>query len=46
LFIGDPVNDLTVVMFVQLSPYDQIKLHKKFRDAIYGNFVPETNPSE
>ncbi|OYX28561.1 MAG: serine hydrolase [Flavobacteriales bacterium 32-35-8] len=47
LFIGDPVNDLTVVMFVQLSPYDQIKLHKKFRDAIYGNFVPEVkNTSE
>ncbi|WP_100612737.1 serine hydrolase domain-containing protein [Confluentibacter lentus] len=41
LFIGDPVNDMTVVMFVQLSPYDQIQLHKKFRDAIYGNFVPE-----
>ncbi len=41
LFIGDPVNDMTVVMFVQLNPYDKIKLHKKFRDAIYGNFVSE-----
>ncbi|MBU3821630.1 beta-lactamase family protein [Flavobacteriaceae bacterium XHP0103] len=41
LFIGDPVNDMTVVMFVQLSPYDQIKLHNTFRDAIYGNYVPE-----
>lgn len=40
LFIGDPVNDMSVVMFVQLNPYDQIKLHKKFRDAIYGNYVP------
>jgi CubicO group peptidase (beta-lactamase class C family) len=41
LFWVDPVNDLTVVMFVQLSPYDQIKLHNKVRDAVYGNYVPE-----
>ena len=40
LFIGDPVNKLTAVLFVQLAPYDQIKLHKKYRDAIYGNYVP------
>lgn len=46
LFFGDPVNDLTAVMFVQLSPYDQIKLHNTFRDAVYGNFVPETQPAE
>lgn len=41
LFWVDPVNDLTAVMFVQLSPYDQIKLHNSFRDAVYGNYVPE-----
>jgi CubicO group peptidase (beta-lactamase class C family) len=38
LFWVDPVNDLTVVMFVQLFPYDQIKLHKRFRDAVYGPY--------
>ncbi|AYN69292.1 class A beta-lactamase-related serine hydrolase [Euzebyella marina] len=36
LFWVDPVNDLTAVMFVQLFPYDQIGLHKSFRDAVYG----------
>jgi CubicO group peptidase (beta-lactamase class C family) len=41
LFIGDPANNLTAVLFVQLSPYDQIKLHNKYRDAIYGNYVPK-----
>ncbi|MFI1743362.1 serine hydrolase domain-containing protein [Thalassobellus sediminis] len=41
LFWVDPVNDLTAVLFVQLTPYDQIKLHNKFRDAVYGNYVPE-----
>ncbi len=41
LFWIDPVNDLTAVMFVQLTPYDQIKLHNSFRDAVYGNYVPE-----
>ena len=46
LFIGDPVNDVTAVMFVQLSPYDQIKLHNAYRDAIYGNYVPENNKTE
>lgn len=34
LFIGDPVNNLTAVLFVQLNPYDQIKLHNTYRDAI------------
>lgn len=37
LFWVDPVNDLTAVMFVQLMPYDQIGLHKSFRNAIYGS---------
>lgn len=35
LFWVDPVNDITAVLFVQLFPYDQIKLHKSFREAIY-----------
>ena len=39
LFWVDPVNELTVVMFVQLFPYDQVKLHKNFRDAVYGPLV-------
>jgi len=43
LFWVDPVNELTAVMFVQLFPYDQVKLHKNFRDAVYG---PLTNGEE
>lgn len=42
LFWVDPVNDLTAVLFVQLMPYDQIGLHKGFREAIYGPYS-ETN---
>jgi CubicO group peptidase (beta-lactamase class C family) len=41
LFWVDPVNKLTAVMFVQLFPYDQIGLHKQFRDAVYGPYLPE-----
>jgi CubicO group peptidase (beta-lactamase class C family) len=40
LFWVDPKNNLTAVMLVQLFPYDQIKLHNRFRDAVYGNFTP------
>ena len=36
LFWVDPANELTAVLFVQLFPYDQIGLHKAFRDAVYG----------
>lgn len=36
LFWVDPANELTAVLFVQLFPYDQIGLHKGFRDAVYG----------
>lgn len=36
LFWVDPKNELAAVLFVQLFPYDPIKLHKKFRDAVYG----------
>ena len=38
LFWVDPKNELTAVMFVQLFPYDQIGLHKSFRDAVYGPY--------
>ena len=41
LFWVDPVNELTAVMFVQLFPYDQIGLHKNFRDAVYGPLKTE-----
>ncbi|UZD23582.1 serine hydrolase [Algoriphagus halophytocola] len=40
LFWVDPVNEITAVLFVQLFPYDQIKLHKKFKDAVYGKYQP------
>jgi CubicO group peptidase (beta-lactamase class C family) len=36
LFWVDPTNELTAVLFTQLFPYDPIRLHKKFRDAVYG----------
>ena len=39
LFWVDPVNELTAVLFVQLFPYDQIGLHKAFRDAVYGPYT-------
>jgi len=35
LFWVDPVNDVTVVMFVQIMPFYG-RLHKAFRDAVYG----------
>ncbi len=41
LFWVDPKNELTAVMFVQLFPYDQIGLHKSFRDAVYGPYGSE-----
>lgn len=40
LFWVDPANELTAVLFVQLFPYDQIGLHKAFRDAVYGPWQP------
>ena len=39
LFWVDPVNELTAVLFVQLLPFDQIGLHKSFRDAVYGKAI-------
>lgn len=40
LFWVDPVNEITAVLFTQLFPYDPVKLHKKFRDAVYGEYSP------
>jgi CubicO group peptidase (beta-lactamase class C family) len=42
LFWVDPVNDLTAVLFTQLLPYDKVKLHNSFRDAVYGEYEPKT----
>jgi CubicO group peptidase (beta-lactamase class C family) len=41
LFWVDPVNELTAVLFVQIFPFDG-KLHKKFRDAVYGPYTAQT----
>lgn len=35
LFWIDPTNDITAVLFVQIMPFYG-KLHKSFRDAVYG----------
>lgn len=40
LFWVDPKNDITAVLFTQMRPFDKIKLHKTFRDAVYHN-IPE-----
>lgn len=40
LFWVDPVNELTAVLFTQLMPFDRVKLHKSFRDAVYGIYQP------
>lgn len=44
LFWVDPYNDLAAVLFVQLFPFDPIKLHKKFRDAVYGPYTQTAQP--
>jgi len=41
VFWVDPKNQLTAVLFTQMLPFDQVKLHKSFRDAVYG---PITSP--
>ena len=41
LFWVDPANELTAVLFTQVVPFDPVKLHKGFRDAVYG---PITTP--
>lgn len=35
-FWVDPVNKLTAVFFTQQVPFDKVKMHKQFRDAVYG----------
>lgn len=42
LFWVDPKNELTAVLFTQLFPFDQVQLHKRFRDAVYGAYKPAT----
>lgn len=42
LFWVDPVNEVTAVLFTQLFPYDKVKLHNSFRDAVYGEYDPAT----
>jgi CubicO group peptidase (beta-lactamase class C family) len=42
LFWVDPKNELTAVLFVQVFPFDG-RLHKKFRDAVYGPYQPGTS---
>ena len=46
LFWVDPVNDLTAVLFTQLMPFDRVKLHKSFRDAIYGVYEPKATAKQ
>lgn len=41
LFWVDPVNDLVAVFFVQVMPFDR-EIHKRFRDAVYGAYSPES----
>jgi CubicO group peptidase (beta-lactamase class C family) len=36
VFWVDPKNEVTAVLFTQHIPFDPIKLHKGFRDAVYG----------
>ena len=39
LFWVDPANQLAAVFFTQVVPFDGV-LHKRFRDAVYGPYVP------
>ena len=40
LFWVDPVNEITAVLFVQQFPFYS-QLHKRFRDAVYGEYKPK-----
>jgi CubicO group peptidase (beta-lactamase class C family) len=42
LFWVDPKNEITAVLFTQVVPFDPVKFHKGFRDAVYG---PITTPA-
>ena len=37
LFWVDPKNGIAAVLFTQMRPFDKVKLHKAFRDAVYRN---------
>ena len=37
LFWVDQKNDIAAVLFTQMRPFDKVKLHKTFRDAVYRN---------
>jgi CubicO group peptidase (beta-lactamase class C family) len=37
LFWVDPRNDIAAVLFTQMRPFDKVRLHKTFRDAVYRN---------
>jgi CubicO group peptidase (beta-lactamase class C family) len=37
LFWVDPKNDVAAVLFTQMKPFDKVRLHKSFRDAVYRN---------
>jgi CubicO group peptidase (beta-lactamase class C family) len=37
LFWVDQKNDIAAVLFTQMRPFDKVKLHKAFRDAVYRN---------
>jgi CubicO group peptidase (beta-lactamase class C family) len=37
VFWVDPKNDIAAVLFTQMRPFDKVKLHKTFRDAVYRN---------
>jgi CubicO group peptidase (beta-lactamase class C family) len=41
LFWVDPKNDLAAVLFTQMLPFDQVRLHKSFRDAVYAPIAGE-----
>lgn len=45
LFWVDPKNELTAVFFVQVMPFYG-KFHKKFRDAVYGNYKQDAVASK
>jgi CubicO group peptidase (beta-lactamase class C family) len=46
LFWVDPVNEITAVLLTQLIPFDKIKLHKSFRDAVYGIYEPKATAKQ
>jgi CubicO group peptidase (beta-lactamase class C family) len=37
VFWVDQKNDIAAVLFTQMRPFDKVKLHKTFRDAVYRN---------